>query len=121
MSFQQIKDEAGQKPVILVEGRNDIFALSYFFDHVESGWDSVALIKAAGDKNRVQKWVKRASNWVGIVDKDEWSTEKINELAQDSSKLHILPRFCIENYFGLQSHPTLNKPYPLFPKQFLCL
>ncbi len=115
MSFQQIKNEAGQKSVILVEGASDVFVLSYFFNQMGVGWDAGVLVKAAGDKNRVQKWVKRASNWVGIVDKDMWSVEKTIKLIQDSPQLHILPRFCVENYFCVPSE--LWNALPAIQKQ----
>lgn len=115
MSFQQIKNEAGQKPVVLVEGKDDVFVLSHFFDQIEPRWESTVLVKAAGGKFHVQKWVERSSNWVGVVDQDEWSVEKTNKLAQDCPRLHILPRFCIENYFCVPSE--LWEALPVVQKQ----
>ena len=99
----ELEPKAPGKRVILVEGTSDTKALSYFLNLLEPNWRTDIALLNADSKKRVQKGVKHYDNWVGIVDRDEWSDEQVQKLAQSSPRLHILPRFCIENYFCVPS------------------
>ncbi|MDM8525179.1 hypothetical protein QUF80_17550 [Desulfococcaceae bacterium HSG8] len=98
--MKKIEDDAGGKPVLLVEGNTDIRILSYFLEQVSPGWQTGKAILCAGKKSQV---IDAVSNyhpeWVGIVDKDEWSPDMINDKLRNLSRVKTLPRFCLENYF----------------------
>lgn len=40
----------------------------------------------------------RELNWVGVVDRDEWTEQVIDEKQRDIPNLWVMPRFCLENY-----------------------
>lgn len=97
---KEIVDNAGNKRVLLVEGKRDRAVLSYFLNQVYPEWNSKFVLHAAESKKRVIDCIQYyRADWVGIVDKDEWSPKQIEELGRELPRLKVLPRFCIENYF----------------------
>ena len=113
--LEALKNRAGLSRVILVEGKDDIDVFSYFFDLLEPNWRNGVSILDAGGKKHVQNGVKKYDDWVGIVDKDEWSSEQVQQLTDGVSSLNILPRFCLENYFCVPSE--LWNALPMAMKQ----
>ncbi|RIK68725.1 hypothetical protein DCC62_24125 [candidate division KSB1 bacterium] len=97
---KEIVDKAGNKRVLLVEGKRDRTVLSYFLSQVYPEWNSRFVLHAAGGKKHVIDCIQDyRADWAGIVDKDEWSPKQIEELGRKLPRLKVLPRFCIENYF----------------------
>ncbi|QTA78421.1 DUF4435 [Desulfonema limicola] len=87
------------KRVFLVEGENDrnVFsemAEKKFENEFEQNW----IIAPAGGKNLVVGILSKEPDWLGLVDRDEWTEETIAQKQNELPNLNILPRFCLENY-----------------------
>lgn len=128
--LKKIEEKAGGKPVLLLEGNTDIRILSYFLEQVSPGWQTGKAILSAGKKSQVIEAVsKHHPEWVGIVDKDEWSPDQVTEELQVLQRVKTLPRFCLENYFcvpkeiwpALPSHRShaLNNEFSRFEQPVL--
>ena len=87
------------KKALLVEGDNDerLFRilLSRRFRH---GWENRWVLAVAGGENNVIRILEVESNWVGIIDRDEWDEKVIAEKKSKFNNLFVLPRFCLESY-----------------------
>lgn len=107
----EIESASRGLPVLLVEGPDDVEIFEHFFDQHASGWRSQIIIANAGGKNRVKSGVvTHHPDWAGIVDLDEYSPAQVQELAAESNRIRMLPRFCIESYFCLSA-----EIWPLIP------
>lgn len=99
--IEQIKTEqVGQtgKKVLLVEGTDDVTAYTIFLDRLHPGWEVSWLVVPAGKKSAVIEMVKLEPKWIGLVDRDEWGSDEIDELDRHHPNLMFLPRFCLESY-----------------------
>jgi hypothetical protein len=95
-----IESRARGLPVLLVEGEDDVTLLGHFLGQHATDWQQRLYLAAAGGKAHVISGVAvHRSDWLGIVDRDEWSIADVQAVAARSSRLHILPRFCTESYF----------------------
>ncbi len=95
-----IEQEAGGKPVVLLEGQDDEVMLGHFLSQHSSGWERRLHLAAAGSKRRVVRGVTvHRPDWLGIIDCDEWSPADVEDACAQSDRLLILPRFCLESYF----------------------
>ncbi len=95
-----LEDEAGGKPVLLVEGDIDERVLIYFLMQVSPNWEAQFKIHLAGSKENVFRGVKTYHpEWGGIVDSDGRSIDYIQANLKDVHRVRTLPRFCLENYF----------------------
>ncbi|SLM33036.1 conserved hypothetical protein [Desulfamplus magnetovallimortis] len=97
----QIKQEkigASSKRALIVEGKDDELALKSFLFKKNPQWEQSWVVEKAEKKLRVIEILKQETTWIGIVDKDEWQKEVIDEYQKKFSNLWILPRYCIENY-----------------------
>jgi hypothetical protein len=98
--IRQIEDRIGNRPVrvLLVEGDDDMDAMGQFlrrrFPDQESQWS----IQDAGGKRNVLKILRIKSDWVGLVDRDEWTPQEISQYVDEYQNLEVLPRFCLESY-----------------------
>jgi hypothetical protein len=93
---QQIGNSA--KRALIVEGLDDLDAFQSFLGKAYPDWELSWVIAEAGKKNEVLAIIRKVPDWIGVVDRDEWSTNKISELETDLTNLWFLPRYCIENY-----------------------
>jgi len=87
--------------VLVVEGDDDKEFIESLLDKVAAGvWASQWAVGVANGKQNVLKILHDQPNWLGIVDRDEWS-QNAAMAAQNMlpGRLHILPRFCMESYF----------------------
>lgn len=87
-----------QKRVLIVEGADDINAFESFLNRACPDWARDWVLADAGKKTEVLAIVKKETDWIGVLDRDEWSQQKINEQETQLSNLWFLPRYCIENY-----------------------
>jgi hypothetical protein len=94
-----IDNDAGKRFVLLVEGPGDIVILSHFLDKHHLDWDVQLFIAPAGGKPKVIQGLKHRPQWIGVVDRDEWSQDEAGEVQKQTPRLKVLPRFCIESYF----------------------
>lgn len=99
-TIDNIKDELGNsgKRALIVEGKDDIHALDCFLGKLSKNWSNTWRIECAGSKENVLKIIEGESNWIGVVDRDEWQQITVDEKQQKHANLFVLPRFCIENY-----------------------
>ncbi len=97
--LRYIDDDAGERFVLLVEGPGDIVILSHFLDKHCPDWGLQVFIAQAGGKPEVIRGLKHRQQWIGIVDRDEWSHAKVDEVQKQTPRLFVLPRFCIESFF----------------------
>ena len=108
------------KKVLVVEGPTDIQMLNLMLDKPEfkrenpmSRW----ILGAAGGKSQVLKCLERQSDWHGLVDRDAWTEEEIRRAIQRYPNLHLLPRFCLENFLidPAEIYPALKDLHLLPP------
>lgn len=99
--LDEIEKEAGTFRVLLVEGSEDVKILSNFLDRMPSanGWLTQFKIHPAGRKDHVLVGLRKHSDWIGIVDKDEWGEIRVFQEMENLPNLRPLPRFCIESFF----------------------
>ena len=88
------------KRALIVEGKDDVDAFESFLNKARPDWEKHWVIAEAGKKSNVLDIIDQASNWIGVVDRDEWSEEKItlHKHNRIHNNLWVLPRYCIENY-----------------------
>jgi len=92
------------KPVLLLEGKDDVELLRHFFSQHTPGWDLRLHLAAAEGKQRVIAGIAvHRPGWIGVVDRDEWSQDDVHQAVARSPRLNVLSRFCIESYF---CHPA---------------
>ncbi len=89
------------KRVLLVEGTGDISFLTLMLDkpplrdeNIFAGW----VIAPAGGKEAVLRLLKEQPDLHAMVDRDAWDDAECKKKERFFPNLHILPRFCIENY-----------------------
>lgn len=102
--YQELLERSASVPykkVLVVEGPTDVQMLNLMLDKPEfkrenpmSRW----IIGAAGGKTQVLKFLERQPEWHGLVDRDAWTQEEIHEAIRRHPNLHLLPRFCLENF-----------------------
>jgi hypothetical protein len=93
---QQIANSG--KRALIVEGTDDEDAFQSFLGNAYRDWEQSWVIAKAGKKTEVLAIIRQEPDWIGVVDRDEWSTQKIAELETELTNLWFLPRYCIENY-----------------------
>lgn len=84
--------------VLLVEGTDDVDAYRIFLDRKFPEWERSWHLAPAGNKADVLRMLKKEANWLGVVDRDEWTEEEIEEKKNECANLRVLPRFCLESY-----------------------
>lgn len=89
---------SNNKRVLLVEGDDDFDALSIFLNKKFPSWEQNWVLTPAGKKDHVLKILVKEPNWLGLVDRDEWTLEEIANQTARLQNLVILPRFCLESY-----------------------
>jgi hypothetical protein len=88
------------KKVLLVEGEDDVSAYEALFNNKDFEWEDKWLITHANGKQKVIDILKASNEpaWLGLIDRDEWSEERITRETNALSNLLVLPRYCLENY-----------------------
>lgn len=86
------------KRILLVEGADDKEAFRILLGRFLSGWEGKWAIVEANGKKPLQEILAEESQWIGIVDRDEWDEEAAEEHRKKLPNLWVLPRFCLENY-----------------------
>lgn len=84
--------------VLLVEGADDVDAFRIFLGRKFASWEQTWLLTAAGSKSDVVKMLKNEPNWLGLVDRDEWTESDIAKQKTACPNLLVSPRFCLESY-----------------------
>lgn len=104
-SMERIIDTLGSGStvrVLLVEGEDDVAFFRSMLDKVAPAiWSNSWAVHAADGKTNVLKILDAQTNWIGIVDRDEWDPARITHeqgVAVRADRLHVLPRFCMESY-----------------------
>lgn len=93
-------EQVGQtgKRVLLVEGIDDVDAYSIFLSKKFPQWEQSWALADAGNKKQVLEALVLKPNWIGLVDRDEWSDGVQTAYLANHANLLILPRFCLESY-----------------------
>ncbi|MEN8218880.1 MAG: DUF4435 domain-containing protein [Pseudomonadota bacterium] len=87
------------KRVFLVEGEDDVEAYNRLFNRrFPFSWEEEWMITHAGNKQKVIDILAAEPSWLGLIDRDEWSEDRILQEQNALSNLLVLPRFCMENY-----------------------
>jgi len=87
------------KKVFLVEGDDDVECYRMIFKRQFGiNIDNKLLITHAGGKEKITDILAKQSDWLGLIDRDEWSEDIIRQKESELPNLHILPRFCLESY-----------------------
>lgn len=94
---QQYVSTTGKR-VLLVEGPDDVQAFRAWLGKIYPTWENGWVVVEAKKKSNVLELLLREPNWVGVVDRDEWTEQVITEKQRDILNLWVLPRFCLENY-----------------------
>ncbi len=72
----QLVGESGAR-VLLVEGSDDVDAFRIFLDKKFPAWEQAWHLVAAGNKRMVQQIAAAEPQWLGLVDRDEWTEDEI--------------------------------------------
>ena len=86
------------KKVLLVEGPDDELAFRSWLGKLDVNWENRWVVASAGKKANVLDLLTLEPDWVGVVDRDEWTAQVIADKQRDIHNLWVLPRFCLENY-----------------------
>ena len=105
---QQIGNSA--KRALIVEGADDVDAFQSFLGNAYPGWEQSWVIAEAGKKTEVLAIIRKEPNWIGVVDRDEWSEQKVADFETELTNLWVLPRYCIENYLLVPEELWLALP-----------
>jgi len=97
-TIEEEKVGASSKRVLLVEGIDDVHAITSFLNKTYPKWEKHWVVSEAGNKGMVLQMLSERPNWLGVVDRDEWIQKVIEEKQRQFQNLWVLPRFCIENY-----------------------
>jgi hypothetical protein len=84
--------------VLLVEGPDDVDAYRIFLGRKFPEWEKAWLLAPAGNKADVVRMLEKEPNWIGLVDRDEWTEAEIAEKKVAYANLTVSPRFCVESY-----------------------
>lgn len=99
---RKIKEELiGQtgKGALLVEGTNDVSLFRILLTRkLGAEWESDWVLADGGSKKIVTDTLAQETDWLGIVDRDEWTDEVITAKQDELENLFVLPRFCMESY-----------------------
>ncbi len=99
-----------QKRALIVEGVDDINAFKSFLTRAHPDWENHWVVAEARKKSEVLAITKKEHNWIGVVDRDEWSQQKIHDIQSEINNLWVLPRYCIENYLIVPEELWLALP-----------
>ena len=93
------------KRVLVVEGEDDkTFIESLLTRSAPGAWEAHWVIGEAGGKSNLSKLLENDPQWLGLVDKDEWTAaDAAAQQALFPNRLFILPRYCMESYFVVPS------------------
>ncbi len=89
------------KKVLFVEGTGDVSFLTLMLDKPPLREENILadwVIAPAGGKDAVLRLLKEQPTLHGMVDRDAWDEKECAKKQQEYKTLHILPRFCIENF-----------------------
>lgn len=99
---RQIKEELISrtgKRALLVEGPDDESLFRIFLSRkFGPEWENTWVLTSAGNKKIITDILVQENGWLGIVDRDEWREEVIDEKQDELGNLFVLPRFCLESY-----------------------
>jgi len=99
---REIKEELiGQtgKRGLLVEGTDDVSFFRILLSRkLGAEWESDWVLADVGSKKIVTDILAQETDWLGIVDRDEWTDEVIDAKQDELENLFVLHRFCIESY-----------------------
>ena len=88
---------------LVVEGDDDRDFVEAMLNRRSPGWESDWIVGSAKGKGHVLKILALEPQWLGLVDRDEWSNNAVLAATTDHPNLHVLPRFCMESYLLLAS------------------
>lgn len=86
------------KNVLVVEGPDDALAFSALMSKKKATWEQGWHIAPANGKSKVLDILHKEPDWLGVIDRDEWTDAQVQRAAQQYHNLFVLPRFCIESY-----------------------
>lgn len=86
------------KRVLLVEGIDDADAYRIFLTRKFPNWEQTWAVAHMNGKKQVLQGLALESDWLGLVDRDEWSEEVQRQNLAAHPNLLVLPRFCLESY-----------------------
>lgn len=92
------KIEGNFKKAVLVEGDEDKAAYELLFGNKYSNWEKYLLFHPAEGKSKLINELEKSPDFIGIIDKDEWSEGDIADSKNKLSNLIVIPRYCMESY-----------------------
>lgn len=100
--LDSIKDNAEKKKIIVVEGETDIESfekiLKKKFKERGRKFEDSYFLAEVGGKGMVLRALKKEPDWIGIIDRDTWTDDRIAREKKKNPNLIVLERYSIENY-----------------------
>lgn len=97
-SIRQEVVGATRKRVLLVEGPSDKAAFEILLSRFRPEWAKDWALTETTGKPRLEALLQLEPSWIGIVDRDGWSSDELREVQDRLPNLLVLPRYCLENY-----------------------
>lgn len=95
---EQLIGQTGKR-ALLVEGTDDVALFRILLSRkLGAEWESDWALAEAGNKTIATEILAQETEWLGIVDRDEWTDETIAAKQDELKNLFVLPRFCMESY-----------------------
>lgn len=108
---------ASNRHVVVVEGDDDKDTLEGFIDARRRtgpatkprAWGQHVYIVAAGGRKRVLKWLNHEPDWFGLVDRDTWTEQEVQEeQLRYGGRLFVTRGWCLENDLLVEHAPRLE-------------
>lgn len=108
--WEDQRQAARGKTVILVEGDDDADVLETVFRARRRTWDVTTRIVAAGGRLQLLARLGTFPNVHGLIDRDTWTDDEVTQAKHRYPGLHVTDGWCLENLF--LSPRWLRSSYP---------
>lgn len=97
--WEEQRQAARGKTVVLVEGDDDADVLGIVFEQRRRTWDVTTRIIAAGGRLQLLERFDMFPNVHGLVDRDTWTDDEVTQAKRRYPRLQVTEGWCLENVF----------------------
>ncbi len=108
--IREVQVGASGKRVLLLEGSDDVSALTQFLGRRAPNWELSWVLADAGSKRMALTMAPLEPDWLVLTDRDEWTPVEVAQHEAAHPNFFVLPRFCMESYLVDPSELWLALP-----------